>query len=107
MDFLKANGSELLFKTGEHFYISAMALVLGVLIAVKCFVIVRPVAEDEVPTIAGCFSAIRILAARGRPHILEGGHSWIHGGEAAVRHGDLCQQARFGLRIGDVEDHVG
>ncbi|MPM45781.1 Glycine betaine/carnitine/choline transport system permease protein OpuCB [bioreactor metagenome] len=34
MDFLKANGSELLFKTGEHFYISAMALVLGVLIAV-------------------------------------------------------------------------
>lgn len=25
---------ELLFKTGEHFYISAMALVLGVLIAV-------------------------------------------------------------------------
>ncbi|MFZ2371901.1 MAG: ABC transporter permease [Trichococcus flocculiformis] len=34
MDFLTTNGSELLFKTGEHFYISALALMLGVLVAV-------------------------------------------------------------------------
>lgn len=34
MDFLATNGSELLLKTGEHFYISTMALLLGVLVAV-------------------------------------------------------------------------
>ena len=34
MDFLTTNGSELLFKTGEHFYISSLALLLGVVVAV-------------------------------------------------------------------------
>lgn len=34
MDFLTTNGPELLLKTGEHFYISALALLLGVLVAV-------------------------------------------------------------------------
>lgn len=34
MDFLTTNGSELLFKTVEHFYISALSLTLGVLVAV-------------------------------------------------------------------------
>lgn len=34
MDFLRENGSELLFKTGEHFYISSISLLLGILVAV-------------------------------------------------------------------------
>lgn len=34
MDFLTTNGSELLLKTGEHFYISILALLLGTLFAV-------------------------------------------------------------------------
>ena len=34
MDFLTTNGSELLNKTAEHFYISALALMLGVIVAV-------------------------------------------------------------------------
>jgi len=34
MDFLTTNGSELLLKTGEHFYISILALLLGILVAV-------------------------------------------------------------------------
>lgn len=34
MDFLTTNGSELLLKTGEHFYISILALLLGTLVAV-------------------------------------------------------------------------
>ena len=34
MDFLTTNGSELLNKTAEHFYISALALILGVIVAV-------------------------------------------------------------------------
>lgn len=34
MEFLQENGSELLFKTGEHFYISMVSLLLGILIAV-------------------------------------------------------------------------
>lgn len=34
MDFLQANGQELLYKTGEHLLISIIALVLGALVAV-------------------------------------------------------------------------
>ncbi|WP_062470028.1 ABC transporter permease [Jeotgalibaca dankookensis] len=34
MDFLRENGAELLFKTGEHFYISSISLLLGILVAV-------------------------------------------------------------------------
>lgn len=34
MDFLQANGPALLYKTGEHFLISIIALVLGSLVAV-------------------------------------------------------------------------
>ena len=41
MDFLTTNGSELLFKTGEHFYISALALMLGVLVAVPLGIALR------------------------------------------------------------------
>lgn len=34
MDFLQANGQALLYKTGEHFLISIIALVLGAVVAV-------------------------------------------------------------------------
>jgi osmoprotectant transport system permease protein len=39
MDFLTTNGSELLYKTGEHFYISSIALLLGALVAVPLGII--------------------------------------------------------------------
>lgn len=35
MDFLQNNGSDLLFKIGEHFYISMLALALGTVVAVS------------------------------------------------------------------------
>lgn len=33
-DFLQTNGGELLYKTGEHLYISLIAVVLGIIVAV-------------------------------------------------------------------------
>lgn len=34
MTFLQTNGGELLYKTGEHLYISLIAVVLGIIVAV-------------------------------------------------------------------------
>lgn len=34
MEFLSVNGSELLVKTWEHFYLSIISLIIGILIAV-------------------------------------------------------------------------
>ncbi|CZQ91465.1 Hypothetical protein Tpal_1412 [Trichococcus palustris] len=52
MDFLTTNGSELLFKIGEHFYISILALTLGVLVAVPLGIILTRFKRHSGPIIS-------------------------------------------------------
>lgn len=64
MEFLSANGSELLVKTWEHFYLSIISLVIGIIIAVPVgmFIANTKKVSGWVLTTAGVLQTVPTLA---------------------------------------------
>ncbi|SFE24708.1 osmoprotectant transport system permease protein [Lentibacillus persicus] len=64
MEFFAENGNELLFKTWEHFYISLVAIVLGVIVAVPLGVLLSRVPKfaDRFISFIGVLQTIPSLA---------------------------------------------
>ncbi|GAB3049333.1 ABC transporter permease [Virgibacillus ainsalahensis] len=64
MEFFAQHGSELLVKTGEHLYISAAAMLLGVLVAVPLGVLLTriPKIADRLISFIGILQTIPSLA---------------------------------------------
>ncbi|RYG73109.1 ABC transporter permease [Lentibacillus lipolyticus] len=64
MEFLAENGNELLVKTGEHLYISLVAMALGVIVAVPLGVMLSriPKVADRLISFVGILQTIPSLA---------------------------------------------
>ena len=64
MEFLSVNGSELLVKTWEHFYLSIISLIIGILIAVPLGMAIANTKKvsNYVLTTAGVLQTVPTLA---------------------------------------------
>lgn len=64
MEFLSANGSELLVKTWEHFYLSIISLIIGILVAVPLGMAIANTKKlsSYVLTTAGVLQTVPTLA---------------------------------------------
>lgn len=64
IEFFSSHGTELLYKTGEHIYISAIAILLGVLVAVPLGILLTriPKIADNLISFIGILQTIPSLA---------------------------------------------
>lgn len=64
IEFFSSHGSELLYKTGEHIYISAIAILLGVLVAVPLGILLTriPKYADSLISFIGILQTVPSLA---------------------------------------------